>query len=133
MITPDRLASWRRKATPELLAACNEIEELQRLAENNGRAAVAHRAGEDILQQNIDALVAEKDVLLAKFVEAEAARDLARDAAVALEQENARLREQTSGWHTAYDIVERALRKDYDISGQVLADLAAAFGLEDRC
>jgi exonuclease VII large subunit len=99
MIAPDRLASWRRKATPgtpsgaALLAACNEVEALQRLAESNRRAAVAHRAGEDILQQNVDALVAEKD---------------------ALEQENARLTEQARRWAAAEDIIQRARRKDYN-------------------
>jgi hypothetical protein len=44
MIGPDRLASWRRKATPELLEACNEIE---RLHTGLTSALDALRCGED--------------------------------------------------------------------------------------
>jgi hypothetical protein len=75
VITPDRLASWRRKATPELLDACNEIEQLQAKVDRTVEQASNHIG--DVLR---------------RLVDAEAARDLARDAAVALEQQLAEIK-----------------------------------------
>jgi hypothetical protein len=89
MIAPDRLASWRRKATPELLAACDEIEELQAevrrlkaFQENTNRYNQAEADRRDVWAKTF----------IGQLTEAEAARDLARDAAVALEQQLAEIK-----------------------------------------
>jgi hypothetical protein len=100
MITPDRLASWRRMASHEddlvgeaLLAACDEIESLQaevasaqRRSEISGAGlALAHRQQTEHL----------------------ADRDRAREIAVALEQENARQAEQLVNEARANEWAER--------------------------
>ncbi|MGH3377913.1 MAG: hypothetical protein ACRDP6_24585 [Actinoallomurus sp.] len=60
----------------------------------------------------------------------------ARTDVPALLAEVKRLREQMSGWSTARDIVETAVRKEYAIRGFELDDLAEALGLnggESQC
>jgi predicted nucleic acid-binding Zn-ribbon protein len=101
MITPDRIEAWRRTAaigattgSPSgnaLLDACDEIKELQAKVDRTVQQATDHIG---------DAL--------RRLDEAEADRDRARDAAVALEQENAQLQDVLN----ATDQIELSTRKD---------------------
>jgi chromosome segregation ATPase len=131
VITPDRLASWRRKATPELLAACDEIERLQAKVTERGEALAKYQQACGDHQRNSFAAREDTQAALAALASVESQRDIARDAAVALEQENARLREQPKLTDKDYTAAIEKLALVFEDNADELVELLETVRLDE--